>query len=154
MTELIMRRRIAAPRETVFAFLVEQEKLLRWLGVGADVESRVGGKVRIDVTGGDVVQGEYLEIDPPERVAFSWGWLGHADVPPGSSTVAFDLVAVGEETLLTLTHSGLPGGQDDAHAAGWTYFLARLRTVSAGGDTGPVSTAELGTTIAILEEDT
>ena len=35
--------------------------LLRWLGVGADLDPVAGGKVRIDVTGGDVVEGEFLD---------------------------------------------------------------------------------------------
>ncbi len=152
MTDLIMRRHIAASRETVFAFLVEREKLLRWLGVGADLDPVAGGKVRIDVTGGDVVEGEFLEITPPERVTFTWGWLGSRDVPPGSSTVTFDLVADGADTLLTLTHTGLPNGEDDSHAIGWTYFFRRLQQAADGGAPGPVSTAELETTTPILEE--
>jgi uncharacterized protein YndB with AHSA1/START domain len=154
MTELVMRRRIEAPREVVFSFLIERDKLLRWIGVGADLDARVGGKLRIDVTGGDVVEGEYLEIDPPARVGFSWGWAGNDEVPPGSSTVTFDLVADGAATLLTMTHSGLPDDQRDNHAVGWTYFFGRLQTAGSGGDPGPVSSAELGTTIPILEEQT
>lgn len=154
MTELIMHRRIAAPPETVFAFLTERDKLLRWLGVRAELDVRPGGAVRIDVTGGDVVEGEYLEIVPPDRVSFTWGWSGDDDVPPGSSTVTFDLASDGADTILTLTHAGLPDGRHDAHATGWTYFLNRLRVASTGGDAGPVSMSDLGSTITVLEEAT
>lgn len=153
MTDLVMRRRIEAPRETVFSFLVQQEKLLRWIGVSADINPEVGGTVRIDVAGGDVMEGRYLEITPPERVSFTWGWTGNAHVPPGSSVATFDLVADGSATLLTMTHSGLPDDQCENHAAGWTYFLKRLRSATTGGDPGPVSPADLGATTPILEED-
>ena len=151
-SELVMRRNIAAPPETVFSFLVEQEKLLRWLGVAAEVDPRVGGAVRIDVTGGDVVEGTYLEITPHERVTFTWGWADHPDVPPASTTVTFELVPDGTGTALTMTHAGLPAGIADEHAVGWTYFFARLRLAATGGEPGPVDTADLGTITPVLED--
>lgn len=134
---LRMTERIAAPRETVFDFLVDPEKMVRWMGTEADLDATPGGRFEINVTGSDIASGTYLEIDPPERVVFTWGWKGSADVSPGSSTVTVTLTADGEETILDLHHAGLPGGADDAHQTGWTYFLDRLATVSAGGDPGP-----------------
>ena len=32
--------------------------------------------------------GEFVELDPPNHLVFTWGWEGDEDVPPGSSTVA------------------------------------------------------------------
>ena len=146
MSDLVMQRRIAAPPPTVFAFLTEKDKLLQWFGVDARLDPRVGGRLRIDVTGGDVVEGEYLEVTPHERVVFSWGWVDNQEVPPGASTVTFDLLADGEGTLLTLTHAHLPDDAAEPHAKGWTYFLGRLGAVGAGEDVGPVSLEEMGST--------
>ena len=152
MDDLVMRRRIEAPIETVFSFLTEPEKVLRWLGVSGEVDARPGGALRIDVTGGDIVVGHYLEITPPTRAVFTWGWIDHPDVPPASTTVSFDLEHDGEATVLTMTHADLPAGMDDQHAIGWTYFFGRLRSVATGGDPGPVSTHDLGSITPLLED--
>ena len=40
---------IAAPPETVYAFLTDPEKLVRWKGVSAELDARPGGIYRVDV---------------------------------------------------------------------------------------------------------
>jgi uncharacterized protein YndB with AHSA1/START domain len=146
MNTLTMQRRIAAPPEAVFAFLVEPEKMLRWFGVSADIDPRPGGLLHIAVTGGDVVKGEYIEVIPPSRVTFTWGWVGDPDLAPGSTTVTFELAPDGDGTALTLTHADLPVAAAESHARGWTYFLGRLETVGEGREPGPVSLEELAAT--------
>jgi uncharacterized protein YndB with AHSA1/START domain len=84
------------------------------------------------VTGENIAAGNYVEVDPPHRVVFTWGWEGSEEVPPGSSTVAFTLTAEGDETIVELVHSGLPGGQSDEHVRGWTYFVGRLVRAAEG----------------------
>lgn len=153
MNDLVLQRRISAPRPVVFSFLIDPAKLQRWLGISAEVAARVGGRLRIDMTGADVMEGRYLEITEPSRVSFSWGWVGNDEVPPESSTVTIDLVDDGDATLLTLTHADLPDDHMRAHGAGWTYFLSRLRTAGTGSAPGPVSTAALAAATPILEED-
>ena len=131
---ITLEQRIAATPEAVFEFLVDPEKLLRWMGTEADIDPRPGGRFWLNIKAGDgenAAQGEYLEVDPPNRVRFSWGWVGSDDVPPGSSIVTFDLRADGPETVVTLTHTGLPGGMDDQHLEGWSHFLPQLVTVAA-----------------------
>lgn len=149
---LVMRRRIHAPAETVFGFFVEPEKMLRWLGISGEIVAEVGGSIRIDVTGGDLMVGQYVEITPPHQVSFTWGWLDNDEVPPGSTTVTFELHEDGDATELTMTHAGLPLGLDDQHATGWTYFFGRLRSAAAGDDPGPVSLENLGSITPVLED--
>lgn len=153
MNDLVLQRRIDAPRSVVFAFLVDPAKLQRWLGVSAEVEPSVGGRLVVNMTGADTMEGRYLEIAEPSRVAFTWGWSGNAEVPPGSTTVTIDLIADGDATQLTLTHAGLPANHTDAHGAGWTYFLTRLRLAGTGTAPGPVSITALAAATPILEED-
>ena len=128
---------IAAPPDAVFDHLVDPDKLIRWFGVEADIDPRPGGKFWLNVTGKDTASGAYVEVNRPSRVSFTWGWEGSEDVPPGSSMVSIDLKLEGDETLLVLTHSGLPMGADDAHKQGWVHLLERLQVVGAGGDPGP-----------------
>jgi hypothetical protein len=60
-----------------------------------------------------------------------------ADLPPGSSTVEFQLRAKNNGTLLVVTHSGLPAAKMPTHSQGWLYYTARLQKVVSGRDPGP-----------------
>lgn len=133
----------AAP-ERVFQFFTDPVLLPRWLGVAARLDPRPGGEFRFAVADGEWCVGEYVEIEPPHRVAFSWGWENETmNLPPGSSVVEVDLTAEGGGTRLTLTHRGLP--KDDSqilHADGWSRYLSRLDKVTRGLEPGPDPGAE------------
>jgi uncharacterized protein YndB with AHSA1/START domain len=134
--------RIDAAPEAVFPFLTDPERIVRWKGVEARVEAVPGGEYRVSVTARNVAVGEYVAVEPPRRVVFTWGWEGDELLPPGSSTVEIELVPDGGATIVRLTHSGLPDGADAAQREGWEHFLPRLATVAAGGDPGPDPWAE------------
>lgn len=136
--------RILAAPETVFAFLVEPEKLLQWKGVEATLEPEPGGAFRVNVTGSRVVSGEFVEVLPPRRVVFTWGWEGDEDMPPGSSTVEITLAPDGDETVVTLTHRDLPEGAEAPHVEGWEHFLPRLVEAAEGRDPGRDPWVETG----------
>ena len=129
--------RIAARPETVFAFFTDPAKMTSWKGRIAQLDARVGGTYRVDLNGHDVIAGEYVEIDPPNRVVFTWGWEGNDVVPPGKSTVEITLIPDGDETVVRLVHRDLPAGQGASHAAGWDHFLPRLAIAAKGEDPGP-----------------
>ena len=72
------------------------------------------------------------------RLAYSFGWDGSEEVPPGSSLVEIDLIEQPDGTLLRLTHTGLPTAEQCAgHADGWVHYLGRLAEAAAGRDPGP-----------------
>src|SRR6266542_4392504 len=78
---------IAAPPDKVFPYFTDPEKMIVWKAVEATLDPHPGGVFRIDVTGRDVARGEYIEIDPPRRVVFTFGWEADGSpVPPGSTT--------------------------------------------------------------------
>ncbi|CCE09209.1 conserved hypothetical protein [Bradyrhizobium sp. STM 3843] len=142
MTEpLVVRRevQIAAPPATVFAFLTDPEKIMSWMGAEAATEPRPGGLYLIKSVGRrNTARGEFREVIPVHRLAYSFGWEGGEEVPPGSSLIEIDLVDHDGGTLLRMTHSGLPNeGQCAAHARGWTHYLGRLAIAAAGGNPGP-----------------
>ena len=132
---------IAASPETVWEFFVDPEKLTRWKGLDADLDARRGGIYRCEVIPGHTARGEYVELDPPRRLVFTWGWERSGDeenpVPPGSSTIEVELTPEGGGTRLHFVHRDLPSAaQAESHAHGWDHYLPRLEVAAAGGDPG------------------
>ena len=128
---------IAARPETVFPFLTEPEKLVQWIGLAAELEPRPGGLFRVDMNRRTIVRGQYVTVEPPRRVVFTWGHEDGTLLPAGSSTVEIVLTPERGGTLVQLRHSGLPEADQQAHRSGWGHYLARLKTRGEGGDPGP-----------------
>jgi uncharacterized protein YndB with AHSA1/START domain len=84
------------------------------------------------------VAGQFLEIDPPRRLVFTWGWThGHA-IAPGSTRVVVTLQAENGGTRVILRHHDLPDTEQvDHHRKGWDLYLSRLAILAPGGDPGP-----------------
>jgi uncharacterized protein YndB with AHSA1/START domain len=142
MTEPFVVRRemhIAAPPATVFAFLTDPEKIVSWMGAEATTETHPGGLYLVkgvrDRT--NVARGTFREVVPVHRLAYSFGWDGREEVPPGSSLIEIDLIDQDDGTLLRMTHSGLPTATQCAnHDKGWAHYLSRLAVAAAGGNPG------------------
>jgi uncharacterized protein YndB with AHSA1/START domain len=141
MTESLVVRRethIAAPPATVFAFLTDPEKIVRWMGTEATTEAHPGGLYLVTGVGGRRARGAFREVVPVHRLAYSFGWEGIEAVPPGSSLVEIDLIDQDGGTLLRMTHTGLPdAAQYASHQQGWAHYLGRLAVAAAGRDPGP-----------------
>lgn len=130
---------IAAPRATVFAFLTDPEKIVNWMGSEVASEAHPGGLYLIKRVGGrsNTARGAFKEVVPIHRLAYSFGWEGSEEVPPGSSLIEIDLLERDGGTLLRMTHSGLPNAaQCASHNTGWKHYLDRLAMVAAGQDPG------------------
>ncbi len=133
---IVKEMHIDARPETVFAFFTEPAKLTRWLAVEATLDPRPGGvchQIHRDHDGTRYsMRGEFVEVTPPSRVLFTWGFEGSA-VPPGASTIEVTLRPDGDGTWLRFVHRDLPAERDD-HDKGWDEVLGRLVTAVAGGD--------------------
>ena len=136
---LVLREtHIAAPCATVFAFLTDPEKILRWMGTDATTEAHPGGLYLVRGIHGRSARGAFREVVPVHRLAYSFGWEGNEAVPPGSSLVEIDLIEQDDGTLLRMTHTGLPDTvQCASHDRGWAHYLGRLTGAAAGLDPGP-----------------
>jgi uncharacterized protein YndB with AHSA1/START domain len=134
----VQRLLIKAPADLVFEHLVDPELFGLWMAEGATLDPTSGGIVRWTHPNGDTVSGRYVEVDPPRRVVFTYGWeRPEVEIPPGSTTVEIDLVAQDDgATLVTLVHRGLEGAAADAHRGGWAHYLDRLRRTAEGEDVG------------------
>ena len=144
MTEAFIVQReiqIAAPPATVFAFLTDPQKIVSWMGLEAETELHPGGLYLLKGLGDDrgrAARGAFREVVPVHRLAYSFGWEGGAEVPPGSSLIEIDLIDKDSGTLMRMTHSGLPNeAQRASHERGWAHYLGRLTERAAGRDPGP-----------------
>ena len=114
----------AAP-ETVFEFLVTESGMTSWMGTRATLEPVPGGTFAVDIAGFRA-RGSFIEVDPPRRVSVTWGFIESAELPPGTSTVLFELTRIPTGTRLEVVHTDLPDRELPGHAEGWANFLPRL----------------------------
>src|SRR5213078_1244273 len=96
-TSVVREIAIDASPETVWEFLVDPEKATRWMGQTVTSDPRPGGAYRMEVIPGHVASGEFVELDRPRRLVYTWGWEPAPDgkpnpVPSGSSTIEIELV--------------------------------------------------------------
>jgi len=129
---------VPAPVEQVFDMFTDPRRLVRWIGISADLEPRPGGRFRFEVTPGQFCEGQYVVVERPGRLVFTWGWTDPSfGLPPGTSRVEVTLTSSGQDasrTRLRLVHTGLAGDLGLLHDDGWSRFLARLTAAAAGDD--------------------
>ena len=130
---LRIERVFPATADRVFRAWTDPVMAARWLSpvghaeVVADV--RPGGTFSIVMVGdGRRIEhtGEYLDVEPPRLLRFTWRspYTG-----PEPSVVTVELFAVPEGVRLVLTHSSLPDEAVASHEGGWGSMLERLSSV-------------------------
>ena len=128
-------RCFTASPERVFDAWLDAKRAANWMFatrsgemVRAEIDARVGGKyVFTDRRDGEDVEhtGEYLEIDRPRRLVFTFGL---PKVSPEPDRVTIEIVAQGTGCELTLTHEMKPEWAEyrDRTEDGWSKMLAGL----------------------------
>ncbi|MFN8061120.1 MAG: SRPBCC domain-containing protein [Vicinamibacterales bacterium] len=130
-----IRRTIPARREAVFAAWTTPDTLKRWSAPGdrtnpvVEVDLRVGGRYRIDIaapTGpAHRVVGEYVEVDAPRRLVYTWRW--ETNPAMGETLITVDFHERGAETEVVLVHSRMPSAEAARnHEAGWVGCFEKL----------------------------
>jgi uncharacterized protein YndB with AHSA1/START domain len=141
-TELRLERRIQASAEELYDAWTSAELFKRWWHAArnwetpfAEVEPRVGGRVRITMRnpadgreyGGS---GEYTILDRPNRLAFTWTW--DDDQNRRRQLIEVELLPQGDDdTLVVLTHKGLPEGETADYREGWDASFDNLEAALA-----------------------
>ena len=133
---IVFERVIDATVDEAFALFTEPERLRRWQAVSASVDLRVGGDYRYTVVPGSIAYGTFTEIEPGKRLVYTWGWKGDDMPPPSASSISVEFEPLGEQTKVTMTHSGLDEEAAKNHSVGWTHFFERLGDAAANGDAG------------------
>lgn len=132
---IVATERIEAPPEVVFPYFTDPALIVRWIGERAELDPRPGGVFSLNM-GQVTACGAYITVDPPYRVAFSWGVPGSDTLPPGGSTVEVVLTPDGDDTMVVLTHRGLRTADIGTHRAGWEHRLGLLRLAAGLGGPG------------------
>jgi uncharacterized protein YndB with AHSA1/START domain len=137
---VVVRRTIAAPRERVFNAWLDPATLARFMLPGdvthatAEVDAQVGGRFRIVMAhgrGGAEHWGEYLVIERPARLSFTWI---SDSTDRRATTVTIDLHERHDGgTDLVLTHRGLTDRSAQAHERGWGSITEKLGASLAAG---------------------
>jgi len=130
----------AAP-EQVYPYLVEPERIVRWMGRSVELSPAPGGVFRCVISDNDTFRGEIVALEPNSRLEFTFGWEGEGSgIAPGASTVEITLSAEAGGTRVRLVHRDMPAASAEAHVGGWRFFLDRLAIAAVGGE--PDATAE------------
>ena len=140
MAEFTVTHRYAAAPERVFDAWLDPKVAPRFLFatptgemIVCEIDARVGG--RFDLTErrpdmGDVKHvGEYLEIDRPRRLVFTFG------VPqfnPDMTRVEVEIRAVGDGCELSLTQRDVPDEWAERSREGWGNIVASLEGALEG----------------------
>jgi uncharacterized protein YndB with AHSA1/START domain len=141
---LTLQRLLPGSIDRVWAYLTESDLRRQWLAAGT-MEMRVGAPVELVWRNNELMdnpgqppegfgaehrmQSEITELDPPYRLAISWGSTGG---------VTFELEPVGDMVRFTLTHRRIPDRSIMLNvSAGWHAHLDVLTARLEGEDPAP-----------------
>ena len=134
---LEIARVLPAERTAVFRTITDPQLLGEWWGPhgfrcpSAQFEPREGARYRIAMQPpeGELfhLEGEFVEVDPPRRLAFSFRW-DPPDPDDQETVAALTLVERGGETELTLLQRPFATeARRELHAEGWSESFEKLR---------------------------
>ena len=122
---------IQARRETVFQFFTDTPQWAAWWGSGSTIDARPGGRMLIRHANGVEVSGQVLEVQAPERIVFTYGYVAGKPIPPDGSRVTIRLDHHPKGTLLQLTHEFADVQPRDEHVQGWRFQLSLFANLIA-----------------------
>jgi uncharacterized protein YndB with AHSA1/START domain len=140
---LQLQRVLDAAPSVVFGALSDSDQLARWWGpAGFTIPSlefnpRVGDSYRIEMQPpeGDAfyVAGEFREVDPPARLAFTFAWED-PDPDDVENLVELSLRGLGESTEVMVTQAPFKTEpRRELHRNGWTDSLDKLEQLLSRG---------------------
>ncbi|WP_374563023.1 SRPBCC domain-containing protein [Ideonella sp.] len=135
--ELTMTRFFRAPREKVYAAFVQPELMAAWqcprgMAVQVSADVRVGGAYHLQMRSREgrqfAVGGQFVELDPPGRLTYTWAWEGEQSPLAGLQTVIeVDLIARDGGTEMRMRHSGFRNAMERGnHRHGWDSCFNKL----------------------------
>jgi uncharacterized protein YndB with AHSA1/START domain len=139
---LHITRVFPASAARLFECFTDPVHLVRWWGPQgttcpiAEVDLQPGGAYRLEILAENgtlrVVTGEYLEINQPERLVFSWQW---DDTPEERTRVTLRFNEQGNgHCELELLHERFPADyRATLHGEGWSSSLICLAELLATG---------------------
>ncbi len=125
------------PLQTLYEAWLRPERLERWMGAederieNISVDAVEGGLYHMEFVMPDgsreMLNGEYLKIDPCDTLEFSWAWDRSDDIPVARTIVSLAFKPVKSGTELTLMHTHFRDQrQRDMHRSGWDQSFGKL----------------------------
>jgi uncharacterized protein YndB with AHSA1/START domain/DNA-binding transcriptional ArsR family regulator len=130
---------IKAPQAKVWDAITKPEFTHRYLyGGEANTTWKPGSRLLWTEhgTGHELVDGEVIEFDKPNRLVFSWIVKYDPELSAeGASRVTYELSEKDGLTKVTIVHDDFPQGSKvyDNVAGGWPYVLSGLKTLVETG---------------------
>jgi uncharacterized protein YndB with AHSA1/START domain len=131
-----VERVLAAPPHAVYDAWLDEAVLVEFIcpdgAAEVAIDPRVGGAIRIVMIFPDrrhEIEGEYIALDRPERISFSW----RASTSAADSVVTVTFAPHEDGgTLMTIVHSQLPPDVSGRYDSGWAVVGDQLATALAG----------------------
>lgn len=125
-----VERVLAASPHTVYDAWLDETILPRFIcpdgAAEVTVDPRVGGAIQIVMIfpdGRSMIEGQYLALDRPERISFSW----RAPSSTSDSVVTVTFEPHGADgTRMTILHSQLPADVSGRYDSGWAVVGGQL----------------------------
>jgi uncharacterized protein YndB with AHSA1/START domain len=137
----VVRQRLPAPPDVVYDEWTDPGKLAEWMCprparcLNVEADPRIGGRVRFDIEEAGRtfrVSGNYLTLDRPHRLAFTWSCSTWPD-PTIQTVVTVTIEPDGAEaSVMTIEHELLPPALVPQHAHGWAAIARQLQAALAG----------------------
>lgn len=132
---IVVQRALRAPPAVVFDAWLDADAMADWMcphparATNVEVDAHIGGRYRIDIDDAGFalsITGEYLVLDRPRRLSFTWSsstWKPNAP----DSIVTVELEPRGDdETLMTIRHERIPPDVVEGHGEGWRLIARQL----------------------------
>ena len=122
---------IEAPQAVVFKYFTDPARWAAWWGAGSTIDARPGGRLVVRYPDGTEAAGEVVDVTPPTRIVFTYGYVKGEPIAPGESLVTIELEPAARGTRLHLAHAFADAAVRDHHVQGWRYQLSLFANVVA-----------------------
>ena len=135
-TVVQVRRTLTCSPEQAFRAWTDPQLVPLWFkprdgsGTRPEMDVRVGGSYRWGMEREGRVAyavGEYLTVDPPSRLVFTFGWEQMPGIELSDSLVTVEFSPHRDGVEIVITHERLHGREEcELHGQGWREMLANL----------------------------
>ena len=136
LNKIVITRKFQCGPKELFNWLVQPELVARWFGpkhflIGTvHTDLRVGGHYSIELKSANhpfFIEGEYLEIEAPNKLVFSFQYRGLSSRPPDSIVRITIEEETENESLLSLTQDFVSAPSDmEKRTESWEYMVSIL----------------------------
>ena len=132
---LKFQQTVKASPKVLYRAFTNPTDLTNWLANMATVSPEVGGRIYLWWNTGYYTSGEYTQIEPKDKVAFTWRGRGE----PAASEVEINLSAKDGVTLVEIEHRGIGSSAEwdsirEETERGWQTGLENLASVFETGE--------------------